>query len=76
MGKGKASYMLLFLFTGGGSGFIGKYLRNIAEKRGYEIVNISRKPKSSKELSWVSEECVSLCNVMEERVGIKEMWIK
>ena len=33
---------------------MGKYLRSLAEKRGYEVVNISRKPKTSKDLSWVS----------------------
>ena len=41
-------------FVGGGSGFVGKYLRSLAEKQGYEVVNISRKPKISKDLSWVS----------------------
>ena len=46
-------YLTVVFLSGGGTGFVGKGIRRAFEKKGYEVVDISRNG-GPKRITWAS----------------------
>jgi len=72
----------VFIFVGGGTGFVGRHLQKCLRKKGYNVKLISRNPQKDA-LTWVSmqkpfqlpstlicdDASCQMCNTIETRYG-------
>jgi len=52
----------MFIFVGGGSGFIGRYMQKCFRRKGYNVKIISRSPQKDA-LTWVRQNVASSSSI-------------